>query len=152
MIIRLAKERDTERLRKVQKQLSVSRTHTSSNTVALVLYYYLHNTNRVLCYIAEEKGELLGFQSLQRAEFDNPWGVKPGWGIIGTHVSPLAAKRDIGRILFNETRKAASIASLPMLDATISADNPEALEFYDAMGFKTYRTPGNLISKCYKVD
>ncbi len=152
MIIRLAKQCDTESLSKIQKQMTVSEKHKSSDPAALVLHYYLQNTNKVLCYVAEEKGELLGFQSLQRAEFDNPWGVKPGWGIVGTHVSPLVAKRDIGRILFNETHKAASIASLPMLEATIAADNPEALEYYDALGFQTYRTPGNLISKCYKVD
>ncbi len=152
MIIRLAKESDTESLRKIQKQLTASGKHKRSDTAALILYYYLQNANKALCYLAEEKGKLLGFQSLQRAELDNPWGVKPGWGIVGTHVSPLAANRDIGRILFNETCKAASIASLPMLDATIAADDPVSLSYYDVMGFKTYRTPGNLISKCYKVD
>lgn len=85
----------------------------------MVLSYYLENSNKVLCSVAEENGEILGFQSLQRAVFDNHWGVKSGWGIIGTHIRPSAKRRGIGRILFNETHKAAVIASLPMLDATI---------------------------------
>ncbi|MFY0661366.1 MAG: GNAT family N-acetyltransferase [Shimia sp.] len=151
MIIRHAIVSDAERLSNVLKELKASGKRRSPDTVALVLSYYLQNSNKVLCIVAEENGELLGFQSLQRAVFDNNWGVKPGWGIIGTHIRPSAARRGIGRTFFNETRKAAVIASLPMLDATIAADNPEALAYYDAMGFSTYRTPGDLISKCYKV-
>lgn len=152
MIVRPAKVRDAERLSKILKELTASGKRKSPDTVAMVLSYYLENSNKVLCSVAEENGEILGFQSLQRAVFDNHWGVKPGWGIIGTHIRPSAARRGIGRILFNETHKAAVIASLPMLDATIAADNSEALAYYDAMGFTTYRTPGNLIGKCYKVD
>ncbi|WP_256368722.1 MULTISPECIES: hypothetical protein [unclassified Ruegeria] len=43
--------------------------------------------------------------------------------------------------MFAVSLKAADDASIEKIDASISNDNPEALAYYEAMGFRTYRTP-----------
>ena len=94
---------------------------------------------------------MLGFQSLIRAEEGNSGGVEPGWGIIGTHVRPTAARRGVGRALFEVSRAAAANAGLQTIDATIAANNPEALAYYEAMGFRPYRSLGNLIGTRFDI-
>lgn len=84
---------------------------------------------------------------MKRAAAGNPWGVRPGWGIVGTHIRPDAARRGVGRALFGQTLDAARAAGLRHIDATIAADNAEGLAYYEAMGFRTYRTPEGRICK-----
>lgn len=77
--------------------------------------------------------------------------LSPGWGIVGTHIRPSAARRGIGRALFDVTRKAAVEAGIANIDASVAANNPEGLAYYEAMGFRIYRTPENLICKRFNV-
>ncbi len=56
----------------------------------------------------------------------NPYEVEPGWGVIGTHVSPPAARRGVGTALFAASRR-------------------------EAMGFRTYRTSARATGKRYEV-
>jgi len=77
--------------------------------------------------------------------------VVEGWGIIGTHVSPQAARRGVGSTLFAATRRAAEARGLKNIDASIGADNALGQSYYDAMGFMTYRQPEGLVCKVYRL-
>ncbi|OAN71456.1 acetyltransferase [Sulfitobacter sp. EhC04] len=113
---------------------------------------YIEDPDSIRCSVAEDAdGTVLGFQSLKRAVEGNIYDVTPGWGIIGTHIRPEAARRGVGRALFNATLEAARAAGLQHIDASIAADNPEGLAYYQAMGFETYRTPDGLICKRYSL-
>lgn len=113
---------------------------------------YIEHPENIQCAVAEgEDGTLLGLQILKRASKDNVYGVDVGWGIIGTHVKPDAARQGVGRALFAATHKAAIAAGLTKIDATISATNSDGISYYDAVGFQTYRTPEGKVCKCYEV-
>lgn len=113
---------------------------------------YIAHPDNIQCAVAEdEDGTLLGLQILKIASKGNVYGVKVGWGIIGTHVSPNAARRGVGKNLFVATHKAAIEAGLKKIDATIGATNSAALSYYDALGFYTYRTPDGKTCKCFEV-
>lgn len=38
------------------------------------------------------------------------------------------------------------------IDATIGDNNPDALAYYEAVGFRTYRTPDGKVCKCFEVS
>ncbi|MNX63079.1 Acetyltransferase (GNAT) family protein [compost metagenome] len=117
-----------------------------------MLENYIQHTDRIECSVAEDDdGRIMGFQSLRYARADNPYGVAEGWGIIGTHVSPQAARRGVGSALFAATRRAAEARGLKNIDASIGADNMLGQGYYDAMGFTTYRQPEGLVCKVYRL-
>jgi len=151
MNIRDAITGDVEQMSAFLKELTAAGKRKRPDDEAFVRAYYIEDPKKIRCSVAEEDGLVLGFQSLTRAEAGNMWGVEPGWGIIGTHIRPSAARRGVGRALFAVTRAAAESASIAYVDASIGADNADALAYYEAMGFRTYRTPEGLICKCYKV-
>ena len=148
MTIRDAVLGDVKKMSGLLKELTASGKRKSSDSEAFVRDHYIEDPRKIRCSVAEEKGVLLGFQSLIRADTGNSYGVEPGWGIIGTHIRPSAARRGVGRALFAVSLKAAEDASIAKIDASIANDNPEALAYYEAMGFRTYRTPQGLICKC----
>jgi len=151
MEIRDAVDEDVAQMSAFLKELTASGKRKSPDDEAFVRTYYIEDPGKIRCSVAEEDGVVLGFQSLKRAEDGNRWGVETGWGIIGTHIRPSAARRGVGRALFAVSRAAAESAGLKSVDATIAADNPEALAYYEAMGFRTYRAPEGLICKCFEV-
>lgn len=116
-----------------------------------VLDHYINGAAKIQCVLAEDDGMVLGFQWLGLATEGNEFGVEPGWGIIGTHVNPDAARRGVGKALFAKTLFAAKAAGLQNIDASIGADNAEGLGYYEAMGFRTYRTPAGKVCKQYVV-
>ncbi|BCH63188.1 N-acetyltransferase [Agrobacterium vitis] len=117
-----------------------------------VLAHYIAHRNRIECSVAQdEDGRILGFQSLRYATADNLYGTPEGWGIIGTHVSPLAARRGVGSALFRETLRAAEAFPVQNIEAAIGADNDMGLAYYEAMGFRTYRTSEGLVCKVYGI-
>lgn len=117
-----------------------------------VIERYISDPNRIACHVAVADGEVLGFQSLKFATEGNPYGVAVGWGIIGTHVSPRAARKGVGSALFAATRKAASDAGLTHIDASIGEDNDMGLAYYEALGFRSYRTSPGRICKQYILE
>ncbi len=151
MIIRDAVLGDVPQMSAFLKELTASGKRKSPDDETFVRANYIEDPGKIRCSVVEEDGIVLGFQSLKRAEAGNPWGVEPGWGIIGTHIRPSAARRGVGRALFDVSRKAAKDAAIERIDASIAADNPEALAYYEAMGFRTYRTPDGLICKSFDV-
>lgn len=125
---------------------------TSPSDPDFVRSSYIDHTDNIQCAIVEDDdGTILGLQILKIASEGNIYGVDVGWGIIGTHVKPDAARRGVGRALFAATQKAAIAAGLKRIDATISATNTGGLSYYDAIGFHTYRTPVGKVCKYFDV-
>ncbi|WP_432377124.1 hypothetical protein [Agrobacterium rosae] len=53
--------------------------------------------------------------------------------------------------MFRATLVAAKAAGLENIDASIGADNSLGQAYYEAMGFRTYRTPEGLVCKVYRI-
>lgn len=151
MQIRQATLADAEPLAALLQALTAAGKRTRPDDVDFVRTAYINPPNQIRCSVAEDGGVLLGLQSLILAQPDNPWGVTPGWGITGTHIHPEAARRGIGRALFASTLEAARAANLPALDATIQETNAEGLAYYEAMGYRSYRTFGTAICKRFDL-
>ncbi|MHA3913546.1 GNAT family N-acetyltransferase [Halovulum sp. GXIMD14793] len=135
------------------QQLTALGKRTLPSDEDFVRNNYIAHKDNIRCTVVEdEDGTLLGLQILKRASEGNPYGVTPGWGMIGTHVRPDAARRGVGRALFSATLKAAQEAGLVKVDATIGATNTEALSYYEAMGFRTYREIEGRVCKCLDLS
>ncbi|KZL21892.1 Acetyltransferase (GNAT) family protein [Pseudovibrio axinellae] len=114
---------------------------------------YIEHEDNIQCAVVEDAdGSLLGLQVLKKACEHNAYDVTPGWGIIGTHVRASAGRRGVGRALFASTLVAAKRAGLQKIDATIGASNPEGLGYYEAVGFRSYKTTETSVSKCFELD
>lgn len=94
---------------------------------------YIVGPASVCCHLAQADGQVIGFQSVSR--YDE---LPPGWGDIGTFVSPDAQARGIGQALFAASAAAARAAGLSVLNATIRADNLPGLAYYSRLGFVDY--------------
>lgn len=152
MIIRRATPDDVDGMVAVLKALTAAGLRTRPDDPEFTLSNYVQPPNGVLCSVAVHDGTVRGLQSLTRAMNDNAWGVTPGWGIIGTHISPDAARSGIGKALFTATKKAAREAGLAHIDATIGVTNTGGLAYYDAMGFRTYRKMDGAICKVFDLE
>ncbi|WP_244272009.1 GNAT family N-acetyltransferase [Pseudovibrio denitrificans] len=114
---------------------------------------YISHADRIRCSVVEdEDGALLGLQILKRASEGNPYDVTPGWGIMARMCARVLRAVVWGRVLFASTLEAAQGAGLEKIDATIGASNPEGLGYYEAIGFRTYKTSETSISKCLEVS
>lgn len=91
----------------------------------------------VSCFVAEEDGEIVGFQSLMRG-FEDHDPFPDDWGIIGTFARVGLTRRGVGAALFAHTVEAARAAGITTIDATIRADNTGGLAFYSRLGFVDY--------------
>ncbi|RLK00608.1 GNAT family N-acetyltransferase [Ruegeria conchae] len=151
-IIREAVEADADGIAKVLTELVAAGKRSKDSNAAFALGHYISDPERIRCSVAvTPNGEILGFQSLKLATENNPYEVAVGWGIIGTHIRPSAARRGVGRALFESTLEAARYKGLPAIDATIGAANPEGLGYYEAMGFREYRRMEGAICKIFHV-
>ncbi len=151
MIIRPAIPDDATGMSAVLTALTAAGLRTRPDDIDFALNHYITPTNGILCSVAERDGIILGLQSLQRAEKGNQYGVTPGWGIIGTHISPDAGRQGIGAALFAATLKAARDAGLAHIDASIGKTNSGGLAYYEAMGFRAYRETDTTICKCFSL-
>ncbi len=123
MKIRPARVDDATGMAAVQNEIFSAGLRKAPTDITAVLENYIQHTDRIECSVAEDDdGRIMGFQSLRYARADNPYGVAEGWGIIGTHVSPQAARRGVGSALFAATRRAAEARGLKNIDASIGAD------------------------------
>ncbi|MEM1237280.1 MAG: GNAT family N-acetyltransferase [Pseudomonadota bacterium] len=111
--------------------------------------HYVSNPGGIRCTLAFAGDQLCGLQALTRAQAGNPYGAPVGWGIIGTHVSPSAGRKGIGRALFTDTARAARDAGLEGVEAFIGADNAMGLGYYGAMGFETVREVDGAVVKAW---
>ncbi len=99
--------------------------------------------------MAVRAGQVVGFQSLERADPDWPGEGKlpDGWAIIATFVAQGQQGLGIGGSLFATTKVAARAAGIGHIDATIRRENAGGLRYYSAMGFRDYRETADTISK-----
>lgn len=149
---RRAQEGDAASIASVLQDIFEAGKRKAPVTAEFVLGHYVTHPDSVRCTVAvDQSGQIVGFQSLRYAAKDNPYDVAVGWGIIGTHIRPSAARRGIGRGLFAQTLNAARDFGLTSIDATIGADNQDGLAYYDAMGFRTYRQFDGGVSKAYTL-
>lgn len=148
MNIRQARPSDVPAISAMLYELVAAGKRTSPADEGFVRRIYIDDPDRISCALAEDDSGLFGFQSLKRAEEGNPYGTPVGWGIIGTHVSPRAARRRVGSHLFEVTRQAAIEAGLTRIEAFIGADNAAALAYYEKMGFRTLRLAEGAVVKC----
>ena len=152
MRIRQARQEDAGEISGFLQQLQALGKRSMPSDEGFVLDHYIMHPDALSCAVAEDEGgALIGLQSLKRASRDNPYGVTPGWGIIGTHVKPGEERRGVGRALFASTLEAAQAAGLKKIDASMAARSAEALGFYEALGFQTYRTTESQVCKCFDV-
>ena len=148
MVIREAQERDAAGMSEVLQELVAARKRTKPADVEFVLSHYLNHPDRLHCAVAiNVEPTVLGFQSLKFATKENAFGTPIGWGIIGTHVRPSAARLGVGSKLFGFILEAAREANLPAIEAYIGRTNEAALAFYDSFGFRTYRETEDAICK-----
>jgi GNAT superfamily N-acetyltransferase len=153
MNIRPAKSTEAQGMSRVLDEIFEAGLRKSGGDARWVLAHYIEHPDRIECTVVEcDPGRILGFQSLRHAVAGNPYEVPEGWGIIGTHVSPRAARQGVGSALFQATLQAARTFGLQNIDATIGEDNNSGLTYYEAMGFRTYRSPRGSICKVYRVS
>jgi L-amino acid N-acyltransferase YncA len=152
MLIREADASDAEAMSDVLKELIAAGKRTNRGDPEFALSHYIRHPKRLHCFVAvdEDRG-LLGFQSLKRAHEGNAYGTPVGWGIIGTHVRPTAARTGVGSRLFAETLAGARKAKLPAIEAYIGEQNAAALAYYEALGFKTCRCLEGAVCKSFKL-
>lgn len=151
MIVREATQADVPQICTFLRELTAAGKRTRPDDETFVSESYVGGPDNVSCAVAEIDGEVMGIQVLFVAQSGNQWDVPAGWGGVGTHVSPRAARKGVGKALFNATRQAAEKAGLVHIDASIGKDNTEGLGYYEAMGFRTYRTTDRLICKKFDV-
>ena len=150
MKIREARINDVSAISAMLEKLVAAGIRTMPSDADYVREHYVSNPLGIRCSLAEDDdGNLLGLQSLIRAVDGNPYGTPAGWGIIGTHVSPDAARTGVGTRLFAASEKAALDAGLTNIEAFISNANAVAQANYTRMGFKTYRHTETAISKVW---
>lgn len=153
MKFRNATIQDAEPISLLLRELAAVGKRTSRSDIEFVREIYLSNPDGIQCTVAEgDSGDVLGFQALARAIEGNRFDVEPGWGIIGTHVSPHAFRQGVGKGLWLVSRKAAESASIRKIDAHIGADNAVGLAYYESIGFRTYRASTEVISKCFSFE
>ncbi len=143
---------DADAMSDVLNEIFRAGKRASAGDAAMVREFYIEDPDRVCCTVMEQDdGRLLGFQSLKAVRAGNIYNAPAGWGVIGTHIRPSAARMGIGKQLFAVSLNAAQEAGLTDIEAQIGANNEEGLAFYEAMGFRTYRYEDTNVCKQFKV-
>ena len=124
MDTRIASLGDAPAMSRVLREIIEHTGRERPNDEAFVTRQYVANPASIRCTVAiDDEGNVIGFQSLVRAEADNRYDVPEGWGIIGTHISSRAHRQGVGSALFRSSREAAEEAGLEKIDAYIGAHN-----------------------------
>ena len=152
MRVREALESDAQAMSEVLEALATAGIRQKRSDPGYALSHYIGHPDRLHCFVAlDDEAKILGFQSLKRAHEGNPYGTAPGWGIIGTHVRPSAARSGVGKALFAATEAGARKAGLTAIEAYIGDRNSAALDYYEAMGFRTNRRSEGIICKLLRL-
>ncbi|WP_170407558.1 GNAT family N-acetyltransferase [Ruegeria arenilitoris] len=149
LIIREVRLEDVAGISEVLQEITAAGKRTRPSDPGFVEALYVAHPDQLTCFVATRETRILGFQSLKRAAVDNPYGAPVGWGVIGTHIRPSAARCGVGRAMFQATVSVAKAQGLPAIDATIDANNAEGLAYYAAMGFVEYKSQEGTVSKAY---
>ena len=152
MIIRPAQKEDAAGVAGVLHDLVIAGKRSKRHDLEFALAHYITHLNKIECHVAEsEDGRILGFQSIKLAKSGNEYGAAAGWALIGTHITPKAARRGIGKALFAFTLRAARKAHVPAIEAFIGQSNLAGQAYYDALGFVDYRRTEDAICKSFNL-
>lgn len=103
---------------------------TTAHQVAMpeaeVQRYYVDGAEAITCVVAEQAGEIIGWQAV---------GLWRGESHIGSFVKPGTQARGIGLALFAMTCDLARAKGLTEIFASIRADNVPGLAYYAKIGF-----------------
>lgn len=150
MTTRLATAADAKAMDDVLTPILESWGSTRDRGADHIRAFYIDHPDAIACTLAQTD-RVVGFQALKRATPGNVYDLPEGWGIIGTYVALDAPRCGIGRALFAASRRAAQQAGVRLIDATIGADNVAGLAYYEAMGFRDWRTLDGAIGKRYDL-
>lgn len=146
--VRAALVGDAQGMSSVLHEIVMSWESDRASSQEFVLDFYIRHCDQIACVVALDADDgVVGFQSLKLAVEGNPYGVAVGWGVIGTYVRLGTGRRGIGRALFAATLRAARDAGISTIDATIGEENGPALAYYEAIGFRTYRSQPGAVCK-----
>lgn len=95
--------------------------------------YHLDGPSVLCCHVALSDGVPVGFQVVNA----NP-DLPEGWGDMASFTCRDPAVPGAGTALFRATQARAKALGIPMLNATIRADNAPGLGYYARMGFEDY--------------
>lgn len=152
VFVREATAEDAEQMSHILQKILVSWNSERPSSADHVLAHYVESPTGIRCSVAcDPAGDVVGFQSLGLAEADNPYDLPAGWGYIGTYVDAKMAGQGVGKALFASSLEAAQEAKLQEIDATIGETNAPALAYYNALGFRSYRTMPGAIGKKFTL-
>lgn len=136
MIIRPATPQDAAQMAALLNRIiriGGTTAHQQEKTAEKVRIDYVDGPDCLCCHVAEEVGQILGFQALGHHD-----GLPAGWGDIGTFVAPDVQARGTGAALFAATAASARALGVTAINATIRADNAPGLAYYSRIGFADY--------------
>lgn len=151
MDIREAVPSDAEAVSAMLYALVAVGKRTRPSDVEFVREVYISSPLGICTSVAVEGDDMLGIQILNHAYEGNPYGAPLGSGTIGTHAAPWAARRGVGRALFQATLAAARVAKLKTIEAFIHKDNAEGHGYYAAMGFEPLREDGDALVRSFTL-
>lgn len=152
MIVRKATRADANAMSAILVEIFKEWGSDRQSDPEFVTEYYIEHPDTVRCsVIADDEGNVFGFQALKRATEGNPFNLPVGWGIIGTYVSLSSGRKGAGSALFASSLEAARQAGLQDIDATIGKTNTVGQAYYEAMGFRTYRDLPAAVGKSFRV-
>ena len=148
MIIRFANEEDLPAVNLLRKEVNDLHVTGKPETFkpgfppALRDYVYeLFRDPEKDIVVAEQDGALLGFavlHELHRPETPYMW-ERHYLDVDEFGVAEAARRQGIGRALIDFIREVAAERGLPRVELNMWEFNQDALAFYEAVGFRTYR-------------
>lgn len=123
-----------------------STAHARPFDAQRMLGHYIEAPLQLSCFVAEDAGRVIGFQHLSRPDptYEGASKMPLDWAIIASFVGQSAQGKGVGQQLFAETLTVARAAGVPVIDATIRADNVAGLAYYSGLGFRDYARDRNV--------
>jgi len=147
--IRKAAAQDAEEISAVWTVICSERIHSAVNKPFTPLQerkYISSLSDREGIFVAENKGRIIGFQSLDKwAEYSEAFDHV---GVIGTFILPEWRKRNIGQQLAQYTFKFARNHNYEKIVIYVRATNSGAITFYENLGFEQK----GVLSRQVKID
>lgn len=135
MIVRAATPADGAQMCALLNEIiEIGGTTAAEDVLSLAVFHahYFEGEGLVSLFVAEQDGDILGFQKLNRLE-----GSK-AVADIATFARANNKVKGVGRALFEHTRRAAKDAGFSQINARIRADNVPGMGYYAAMGFDPF--------------
>ncbi len=149
MIVRKATPADVPGMTEMQNliiRIGGTTAHEVERSEDAVAKAYLTGSSVLCAHVAENDGQIVGFQVLGAYP-----GMPESWGDIGTFVHPEIQRGGIGAALFAATVEWARANGIPTLLAVIRADNTVGLGYYAKRGFADWGSEPDLTLKDGRV-